>query len=94
MKKRSVGKIQLIIGIIVFLLSITGFILSANLFNNIKNLNQESSGEGLGTFPVSDYEDKDALSSFYTNILLSTFLFSLLFFILSLLFVTEGISKF
>lgn len=107
-KKTTIGKIQLIIGIILLIGGIIGFF-SVNMVQNNLNTGLNTKGEGIRDYLENDYQnlteqskmiirlefhsDINRLFLIYADILGKILLASGFAIILSLLFITQGLAN-
>ena len=107
MKKRQIGKLQIIIGILVLIMSLTGLLIANNWNKEQKRLNKDLTEDFFYSFKESknssnetkimvaiDFTNKVERSYYsYTEKITSMILFSIIAFILSLMFLTQGLSN-
>jgi len=107
MRKRQVGKLQIIIGIIILVMSIIGLVIANNWNQERKRLNEdltedffysfkslENASNETKTMVAIDFTNKVERSYYsYTERIISMSLFSIITFILSLMLLTQGLSN-
>jgi type IV secretory pathway VirB6-like protein len=88
MENRTIGKTQLILGVVILLLSIIGIIWSATFFDNVKRI-QTLQGDNLADkqeFTIVKYSQV----GIYFNLCITVLSTSIILFFISLLFITQG----
>jgi len=92
MKKETIGKVQLVIGVILLLAGIIGLVYTISLTDNLTEImsaDYRDSNYSLAEITTIKYSATNLLATVYTS-LAST---SILTLFISLLFITEGIGK-
>ncbi len=107
MKKRQIGKLQIIIGIIVLLMSIIGLVIANNWNKEQKRLNKNLTEDFFYTFKELENASNETKMMFaidftnkvernhysYTERISSIVLSSIIAFILSLMLLTQGLAN-
>lgn len=107
MKKRQVGKLQIILGILVLIISIVGLIIANDWNKDRERLNKnltedllysykslENASTEIRTIVAIDYSNKiEENYNNYINRITLMILFSIITFVLSLILIAQGLSN-
>jgi hypothetical protein len=109
MKKEQIGKLQIILGIFVLIIVITGLIIAFNwdkeqkrtnqkiqedFYANFQNLQEKNLSNETAMLTAMSFIDRLERSNYnFENRMTQIILFSIIMFILSLIFITEGLSN-